>query len=74
MMQQFADFIIEMKAVPEEGGTLLDNSVILCGNHMQDGSNHDASKIPWVLAGNGGRLLQRPASARPARASRSTAS
>jgi hypothetical protein len=54
MMQQFADMIGMMKAVPEEGGTLLDNSVILWGNHMQDGSNHIAGNIPWLLAGKCG--------------------
>jgi Protein of unknown function (DUF1552) len=54
MMQQLANFITDMKAVPEEGGTLLDNSVILFGNHMQDGANHDENKIPWVLAGSAG--------------------
>ena len=54
MMQQFADLIAMMKAVPDEGGTLLDNSVILWGNHMQDGSNHVAGSIPWLLAGKCG--------------------
>jgi hypothetical protein len=54
MMQQFADMIAAMKAVPDEGGTLLDNSVILWGNHMQDGSNHIAGNIPWLLAGKCG--------------------
>ena len=54
MMEQFAHLITEMKAVPDEGGTLLDNSLILWGNHMQDGSNHIAGKIPWLLAGKCG--------------------
>jgi hypothetical protein len=55
MMQQFADLIAMMKAVPSEaGGTLLDQSVVLFGNHMQDGSNHVAGKIPWAMAGSAG--------------------
>jgi hypothetical protein len=54
MMEQFAKLIMMMKAVPDDGGTLLDNSVILWGNHMQDGSNHIAGKIPWLLAGKCG--------------------
>jgi Protein of unknown function (DUF1552) len=54
MMQQLADFIVMAKAVPEEGGTMFDNMSILFGNHMQDGSNHDENKIPWVLAGKAG--------------------
>jgi hypothetical protein len=58
MMQQFADFITDLKAVPEPEGTMLDNSVVLFGNHMQDGSNHDENKIPWALAGKGGGYFQ----------------
>ena len=54
MMQQLADFIVMMKDVQEEGTTLFDNSVVLFGNHMQDGSNHEENKIPWVLAGKCG--------------------
>jgi hypothetical protein len=55
MMQQFATLIQMMQAVPGDGGgTLLDQGVILWGNHMQDGSNHVAGKIPWLLAGKCG--------------------
>ncbi len=54
MMQQLADFMTDMKGVQEAEGTLLDNSVILFGNHMQDGSNHEENKIPWILAGSCG--------------------
>jgi hypothetical protein len=32
--------------------------VILWGNHMQDGANHVAGKIPWILAGSGGGYFQ----------------
>jgi hypothetical protein len=53
-MQQLATLLDRMKAVPEDGGTMLDNSIVLFGNHMQDGSNHDASRIPWIMAGKGG--------------------
>jgi hypothetical protein len=54
MMEQFAVLIGMMKAVPQDGGTMLDNGLILWGNHMQDGSNHVAGKIPWLLAGKAG--------------------
>jgi hypothetical protein len=54
MMEQFGVLIGMMKAVPQDGGTMLDNSLILWGNHMQDGSNHVAGKIPWLLAGKAG--------------------
>jgi hypothetical protein len=49
MMSQFAYMVTEMKTAG-----LLDSSLILWGNHMQDGSNHVAGKIPWILAGSAG--------------------
>jgi hypothetical protein len=58
MMERFAILLDRMKAVPEDGGTLLSNSAVLFGNHMQDGSNHDASRIPWVMAGSLGGTLR----------------
>jgi hypothetical protein len=51
-MERFALLLDRMKAVPEDGGTLLTNSAVLFGNHMQDGSNHDANHIPWLMAGS----------------------
>jgi hypothetical protein len=53
-MQQMAELIARLKAIPEEGGTMLSNSVILWTNHMEDGQNHNCQKLPWVLAGQGG--------------------
>jgi hypothetical protein len=51
-MGQFAALLDRMKAIAEPGGTMLDNSVVLITNHMEDGSNHDTQKLPWILAGN----------------------
>jgi hypothetical protein len=51
-MQQWANLLDRMKAVPDGEGTLLSNSIVLMGNHMQDGSNHDANHIPWLTAGS----------------------
>jgi hypothetical protein len=53
-MQQLADLLTRMKAIPEEGGTMLSNSVVLWTNHMEDGQNHNCQKLPWILAGQGG--------------------
>src|SRR5438552_12232959 len=58
MMQQFATLIDRMKAVPEGGGTLLSNSIVLFGNHMQDGSNHDGNHLPWIAAGQCGGFFK----------------
>ena len=53
-MQQLADLLARMKAIPEAGGTMLSNSVVLMTNHMEDGQNHATQKLPWILAGQGG--------------------
>jgi len=52
MMQQMATLIDRMKAIPTPEGTLFSNSIVLFGNHMQDGSNHDGNHLPWISAGN----------------------
>jgi len=53
-MGQYAKLIALLKAVPEGAGTMLDNVVAVWGNHQQDGANHDAHKIPWLMAGKCG--------------------
>jgi hypothetical protein len=52
MMLQMAKLVDMMKAVPADDGTLFSSSVVLFGNHMQDGSNHDGNHLPWISAGN----------------------
>lgn len=56
-MSQFAGLLGQLKAVAEDGLTMLDSTVVLIGNHMQDGANEDASKLPWMLAGNCNRYF-----------------
>jgi hypothetical protein len=53
-MQKFADLIARMKGLQEPGGTMLDNTLIVWGNHMESGDNHFSQRIPWVFAGKGG--------------------
>jgi hypothetical protein len=53
-MGQLAELLVRMKAIPEAGGTMLSNSVVLMTNHMEDGQNHACQKLPWILAGQGG--------------------
>jgi Protein of unknown function (DUF1552) len=51
-MTRFAEFVTQMKAIPDVDGTLFDNTCIVIGNHMQEGANHDAQKNPMmVIAG-----------------------
>jgi hypothetical protein len=50
-MTKFAELIKKLKGVPEGDGTMFDNMAVLWANHMEDGSNHGAQKLPWVIAG-----------------------
>jgi len=52
-MTQFAYLLKQLKNTPEGNGNMLDNTIVLWGNHMQDGG-HDAGRLPWILAGKGG--------------------
>jgi hypothetical protein len=56
-MSEFATFLDQVKAVTMPGGNMLDNSIALWGNHMEDGLSHNSQKIPWLLAGKAGGTL-----------------
>jgi hypothetical protein len=56
-LSQFAETVQELRSVQESGGTLLDNTIVVIANDVQDGSNHDAQRAPWMLAGNCGGYL-----------------
>ena len=51
--ERWAEMFAQMKAIPENGGTMFDNTLILIGNHVEDGGNHNSGAIPWMLAGKG---------------------
>ncbi len=57
-MGQFAHLLKVLKNTPEAGGNMLDNSIVLWANHMENGANHDAHKLPWIIAGKGGGYLK----------------
>jgi Protein of unknown function (DUF1552) len=57
-MAEFAAFAKKLQAITEPGGTMLDNSLIVWGNHMENGSNHATQKTPWVTAGKAGGALK----------------
>ncbi len=47
----FAYFLGRLKATPEAGGNLLDNSLFLCGSGMGNPDVHDHANLPIVVAG-----------------------
>jgi hypothetical protein len=55
---RWAEFFAQLKMTPDVGGgTLWDSTLILIGNHMEEGANHSSNAIPWMLAGKGGQKL-----------------
>jgi len=51
----FRDFLVRLKAVKEEGETLLDRTMVLYGSNIGNGSSHDTRNVPALLAGGGFR-------------------
>jgi Protein of unknown function (DUF1552) len=57
-MSEFAAFIKKLQAITEPGGTMLDNSLVVWGNHMEDGGSHATQTTPWVTAGKAGGKIK----------------
>lgn len=49
---QFAYLLDKLDSIPERGGTMLDNTLVVWFNELGSGSTHTHDKTPWVLAGN----------------------
>jgi hypothetical protein len=47
------DFLTKLKATREEGGTLLDHSMIFFGSNLGNASSHSTKNLPVLLAGGG---------------------
>jgi hypothetical protein len=56
-IQQLAYLAGALDATAEGAGTVLDNSLIVMGNDMSDGSTHSVGTIPFVLVGSAGGAL-----------------
>ena len=57
-VQLLAYFLEKLRATPEAGGTLLDQSMVLYGGGISDGNMHDHTDLPIVIAGGGGGKLK----------------
>ncbi|MEM7456858.1 MAG: DUF1552 domain-containing protein [Planctomycetota bacterium] len=56
--EQVAYFLKRLKSIREpNGGTLLDNSMILYGSSLADGHEHAERNLPMMLAGRGGGTI-----------------
>ena len=54
-MQLFGELLTKLKSTREEGGTLLDRTIVLFGSNLGNASSHDNKNMPIVVAGGGFR-------------------
>jgi hypothetical protein len=59
-MQQFANLLGALKAVPEGAGNLLDSCAILASSDTADGKAHSITDYPILVAGSAGGALKHP--------------
>ncbi|MGZ3460646.1 MAG: DUF1552 domain-containing protein, partial [Archangium sp.] len=58
VVQQFAYLLERLKATPEAGGNLLDNSCILLSTDVAEGIAHSITDYPILVAGRAGGYLK----------------
>jgi hypothetical protein len=58
-MDRFAALLRMLQATPDAaGGTLLDSTIVLWANPMDDGQTHNYQRVPWILAGKAGGFFK----------------
>ena len=57
-MTQFVYLIQKMEMTPDEGGSLLSNTLVVLCSELGDSNNHDHERVPFVLAGGAGGALK----------------
>jgi len=57
-MEKFNYLLTRMKSFKDHHGTLLEHSVVLFGSGMGHSDNHTATRLPMVIAGQGGGLIK----------------
>jgi hypothetical protein len=56
-MERLAGLLTQLREVGADGVPMLDDTVVLIGNHMEDGTSGSAQRVPWMLAGKAGGTL-----------------
>ena len=54
-MKLFGELLAKLKGTREEGGTLLDRTIVLFGSNLGNASSHDNKNMPILVAGGGFR-------------------
>jgi hypothetical protein len=57
-MGEFVYLIERMAKIPDEGGSLLDNTLVMLCSELGDSNLHDHDRVPFVLAGGAGGALE----------------
>lgn len=57
-VQQFSNWLTKLKESQEEGGSILDNSMIVYGAGLSDGNAHTHHDLPTLIAGRAGGTIQ----------------
>jgi hypothetical protein len=57
-VDQFAYLVQSLASRPEDGGTMLDNSLVVLCTEICDGNTHNHDNMPFVLAGGGGGAIR----------------
>ncbi len=57
--QVFADFLTKLADIPDgDGGSVLDNSILLYGSNMSNSNSHNNFPLPTLVAGRGGGTIR----------------
>ncbi len=54
-MQLFGELLAKLRSTREEGGTLLDRTIVMFGSNLGNASSHDNKNLPIMVAGGGFR-------------------
>lgn len=54
-MQLFGELLAKLRGTQEEGGTLLDRTIVMFGSNLGNASSHDNKNMPILVAGGGFR-------------------
>ncbi len=54
-MELFGELLAKLKGTREEGGTLLDRTIVMFGSNLGNASSHDNKNMPIIVAGGGFR-------------------
>ena len=53
LIKHLNQFLVNLDQIPEDGGTLLDNTTVVIGSNFGDASKHTCNNLPTIVAGGG---------------------